>query len=70
MELTIEINNPKARRLIDDLVDLGLITVKEMRPTWKERWQELSDNLPKSVDISEQEILEAIATTRTNPGKL
>jgi hypothetical protein len=40
--LTIEINNPKAKRLIDDLADLGLISVKETKPSWNERWQELA----------------------------
>lgn len=61
--LIIEIQNPKARRLIDDLVDLGLISVKPSKPTWSERWKNLSDSLPET-DISEQEVMDEIAEVR------
>lgn len=62
--LIIEIQNPKARRLIDDLVDLGLISVKTSKPSWAERWKELSNSLPTLTDISEQDILDEIAKVR------
>lgn len=62
--LIIEIQNPKARRLIDDLVDLGLISVKPSKPSWGERWKDLSNSLPTSTDISEQDILDEIAKVR------
>lgn len=61
--LIIEIQNPKARRLIDDLVDLGLISVKPNKPSWSERWKNLSDSLPET-DISEQEIMDEISEVR------
>ncbi|MCF0058041.1 hypothetical protein [Dyadobacter sp. CY356] len=62
--LIIEIQDPKARRLIDDLVALGLISVKPSKPSWVERWKDLSNSLPSSTDISEQEILDEIAQVR------
>lgn len=64
--LTIEINNPKARRLIDDLVDLGLISVKEETLSWSERWEELSKTLPDTDSITEEEIFEEIRAVRKN----
>lgn len=62
--LTIEINNPKARRLIDDLADLGLISVKEEKGSWSERWEELSKTLPNTDSITEEEIFEEIRAVR------
>ncbi|MGG7662015.1 hypothetical protein [Dyadobacter sp. BHUBP1] len=62
--LTIEINNPKARRLIDDLVDLGLISVKEEKLSWNERWEELSKTLPDIDSITEEDIFEEIKAVR------
>ncbi|MEO6284064.1 MAG: hypothetical protein ABIN80_04870 [Dyadobacter sp.] len=64
--LTIEINNPKAKRLIDDLADLGLISVKETKPSWNERWQELSKSLPDSDAITEQDILDEVSDVRSS----
>lgn len=64
--LTIEINNPKARRLIDDLADLGLISVKEQKQSWNERWEELSKILPDTDSITEAEIIEEIRAVRQN----
>jgi hypothetical protein len=64
--LIIEITNPKARRLIDDLVDLGLISVKEEKPSWNDRWKELSKNLPDTDSITEEDILEQISAVRQN----
>ncbi|SDG52193.1 hypothetical protein SAMN04487996_119139 [Dyadobacter soli] len=62
--LTIEINNPKARRLIDDLADLGLISVKEEKRSWSERWEDLSKTLPDTSLITEEEIFEEINAVR------
>jgi hypothetical protein len=62
--LTIEINNPKAKRLIDDLADLGLISVKETKPSWNERWQELAKSLPDSESITAEDILDEISAVR------
>ena len=62
--LTIEIDNPKAKRLIGDFVELGLISVKEAKPSWSERWRQLSETLPKDASLSEQEIMEEIAESR------
>lgn len=62
--LTIEINNPKARRLIDDLADLGLISVKEEKRSWNERWEELSKTLPDIDSITEEDIFEEIKAVR------
>lgn len=64
--LTIEINNPKARRLIDDLADLGLISVKGEKRSWTERWEELAKTLPDIHSISEGEIFEEIKAVRNN----
>jgi transcription elongation GreA/GreB family factor len=64
--LTIEINNPKARRLIDDLVDLELISVKEEKRSWSERWEELSKTLPDIDSITEEEIFEEVRAVRGN----
>ena len=62
--LVIEIQNPEARRLIDNIVDLGLISVKTMEPSWKERWKKLSDSLPISSDISDEDIMGEIDKVR------
>jgi len=35
--LIIEIQNPKARRLIEDLADLGLISFKTNQSSWQDR---------------------------------
>ncbi|SEJ53973.1 hypothetical protein SAMN05216327_112113 [Dyadobacter sp. SG02] len=65
--LIIEIKNPKARRLIDDLADMGLISVKEEKRPWSERWEELTKTLPDIDSITEEEIFEEIRAVRTNP---
>jgi hypothetical protein len=67
--LTIEINNPKAKRLLDDLADLGLISIKEIIPSWNDRWDAFSGSLPE-INISEQEILDEIAVVRNNRSSL
>ena len=68
--LTIEIQNPKAKRLIDDLVDLGLISLKKTTPSWTERWQKLLNTLPSTTDISEEDIINEISEVRSKRHKL
>ena len=63
--LIIEIQNPKARRLIEDLADLGLISFKTTQSSWQDRWKKLSDSLPISTDISEEEITKEISEVRS-----
>ena len=62
--LLIQIQDPKARRLIDDLADLGLITIKTSDSTWSERWQKFSSSLPAVSEISEEDIFEEISQIR------
>jgi hypothetical protein len=63
--LVIEINTPKARRLIDDLVDLGIISLKTTNPAWTDLWDKLDARLPQSEPtISEEEIMEEIKAYR------
>ena len=62
--LVIEIQNPEARRLIDNMVDLGLISVKSVEPSWKERWKKLSDSLPIYSDLSDEDITSEIDEVR------
>lgn len=64
--LTIEVNDPKAKRLLDDLADLGLISIKETKPAWNERWEVFSKTLPDVQEISEQDIFDEIAAVRSN----
>ncbi|TDE18394.1 hypothetical protein [Dyadobacter psychrotolerans] len=63
--LVIEIQNPEARRLIDNMVDLGLISVKSVEPSWKERWKKISDSLPPSSDLSDEDIMSEIDELRS-----
>lgn len=63
--LTIEIKTPKARKLIDDLVDLGIISVKTTQPTWIDLWNKLNSKLPQAEpDITEAEIIAEIKAYR------
>ena len=63
--LIIELKNPKARRLIDDLVDLGIISLKETQPSRTELWERIDKILPQSEpDITEEEIMEEIKAYR------
>lgn len=63
--LTIELKTPKARRLIDDLVDLGIISLKDSQPSRAELWEKLDKQLPQTEpDITEQEIMEEIKAYR------
>ncbi|KQS27741.1 hypothetical protein [Dyadobacter sp. Leaf189] len=63
--LTIEISNPEVKRLIDDMAALGLISVKETKPSWNERWSNFSNTLPNITEISEEDIFKEISEIRT-----
>jgi hypothetical protein len=55
--ITIELNSPKARKLIDDLADLGIISVKQVEPTWSTLWNRLDRQLPQTEpDLTEADI--------------
>jgi hypothetical protein len=63
--LTIEINTPKARRLIDDLVDLGIISLKPTQPAWAALWDAADSQLPQTEpDMTEDEIMAEIKAYR------
>lgn len=63
--LTIEIKSPKARKLIDDLVDLGIISIKTPQPAWNELWDKLDRQLPQTEpDLTEAEIMDEIKAYR------
>lgn len=62
--LIIEIQNPKAKKLIEDLADLGLITLKSTQPSWAERWKKLTTSLPDQTEVSERDILDEISEVR------
>jgi len=63
--LTIEIKTAKARKLIDDLVDLGIISLKTDQPTWIDVWNKVERKLPQAEpDITEDEIMAEIKAYR------
>lgn len=63
--ITIEILNPKAKKLIDDLVDLELISLIKTSPTWEELWKKLDSRLPQNeTNLSEEEISAEIKAYR------
>lgn len=63
--LTIEIKTAKARKLIYDLVDLGIISLKTDQPTWVDKWNKAEAKLPQSEpDITEDEIMAEIKAYR------
>lgn len=63
--LIIEVQNPKARKLIEDLADLGLIILKETS-SWSDRWKKFTSVLPEVSSISEEDILDEIDDLRQN----
>ncbi len=64
--LTIELKTEKARKLIDDLVDLGILTVKTPEPTWIDLWNKLDRQLPQTeADLTEAEIMAEIKAYRS-----
>ena len=63
--LIIEIKNPKAKKLIDDLVDLDLIALLTPKPSWNDLWAKLDAKLPQTEpEISEDEIMAEIKEYR------
>lgn len=63
--LVIEITDPKARKLIDGLIDIGMITLKSSLPSRTELWRRLDSQLPQTEpDITEEEIMEEIKAYR------
>ncbi|WP_184177033.1 hypothetical protein [Rhabdobacter roseus] len=63
--LTIEIKDPKAKKLIDDLIDLGIISLKANPPTWRDLWDKMDSQLPHSEpEITEEEIMAEIKAYR------
>jgi hypothetical protein len=63
--LTIEIKTAKARKLIDDLMDLGIISIKTDQPTWTDIWNKVDSQLPQTEpDITEDEIMAEIKAYR------
>ncbi|GAB2638606.1 hypothetical protein GCM10027035_35440 [Emticicia sediminis] len=63
--LTIEIKNPKAKKLIDDLVELDLIALLTPKPSWNDLWTKLDTKLPQTEpEISEDEIIAEIKAYR------
>ncbi len=58
---TIEIKNPKAIKLLYDLVDLDLIILHKPQPSWSQLWEELDTRLPQhDPNITEKEIIDEI----------
>lgn len=63
--LTIEVKSAKARKLIDDLVDLGIITLKTDQSAWIDVWSKVERKLPQTEpDITEDEIMAEIKAYR------
>jgi hypothetical protein len=64
--ITIEIRNPKAKKLIDDLVDLELISVQN---SWNTLWEKLIERLPQNEpEMTESEVMEEIEAYRLEKG--
>ncbi|GAB3890540.1 hypothetical protein [Spirosoma agri] len=63
--LTIEIKTAKARKLIDDLIDLGIISLKVDQPAWVDLWNKADSQLPQTEPgITEDEIMTEIKAHR------
>lgn len=63
--LTIEIKTAKARKLIDDLVDLGIISLKTDQSSWVDVWDKVESKLSQTEpDITEDEIMAEIKAYR------
>jgi hypothetical protein len=64
--LTIELRNPKAKKLIDDLIDLELISVVNPATNWQLLWNKLDNLLPQTEpDLTESEIMDEIKAYRS-----
>ncbi|MBD2751765.1 hypothetical protein [Spirosoma validum] len=63
--LTVEIKTAKARKLIDDLIDLGIISLKTDQSTWVDVWNKVERKLPQTEpDTTEDEIMSEIKAYR------
>jgi len=63
--LTIEVKNAKARKLIDDLVDLGIISLRDEPPAWADLWSRLDNRLPQTTPgLTKEDILAEIKAYR------
>lgn len=63
--LTIEIKTAKARKLIDDLVDLGIISLKTDQSSWVDVWDKVESKLSQTEpDITEDEIMAEVKAYR------
>jgi hypothetical protein len=63
--LTIGLRNPNAKKLLEDLADLQLISILDTS-SWTDRWRKLSATLPDVPEISEDDILSEIQAVRYN----
>ena len=61
--LTIELKDPNAKKLLENLADLNLISILKTS-SWTERWQKLSTSLPNVSEIADNDILEEIQIYR------
>ncbi len=63
--LVIELNTPKARKLIDDLADLGILSVKTPQTAWSELWDKVDGRLPQTEsELTEADIMAEIKAYR------
>ncbi len=68
--LIIEILNPKAKNLINDLADMQLITVQNTVNNWNNLWYKMDKLLPqKEANISEDEVMHEIKLSRLERAK-
>ena len=59
--LTIEINNPKVRALIDNLISPEPVKVAPTPAPWHDRWQTLQASIPDTDDeLSEEDLFAKI----------
>jgi hypothetical protein len=66
--LTIGLRNPNAKKLLEDLADLQLISILDTS-SWTDRWRKLSATLPDIPEISEEDILSEIQAVRNSKTK-
>jgi hypothetical protein len=66
--LTIGLRNPNAKKLLEDLADLQLISILDTS-SWTERWRKLSATLPDVPEISEDDIFDEIQAVRNSKTK-
>lgn len=63
--LTIELKVSQARKLIDDLADLGIIAIRTEQPAWTTIWNRLDSRLTQAEpDITDAEIMTEIKAYR------